>query len=122
MSTSKGWITGLNYFMIILFLLAAGFQYNDYDATVWIITYGTAALACILWQWSTIPRFLFALLGVVCAGWAVYLLVIHGDQLSWDGMFNSIRMQNNSIEIIREAGGLIIISIWSAVLYRSPRL
>lgn len=121
MPMSKRWITGFNYFMMILFILAAGFQYNDYDATVWIITYSTAALACILWRWSTVPRTLFAVLGVICAGWALYLLIVHGDQLSWDGMFNSIRMQNNSIEIIREAGGLVIIGLWSAVLFWTPR-
>ncbi|MCW9707641.1 transmembrane 220 family protein [Fodinibius salsisoli] len=121
MSTSNRWITGFNYFMMILFLLAAGFQYNDFDATAWIITYSTAALACILWRWTSISRFLFALLSLVCAVWALYLLIIHGDQLSWDGMFNSIQMQNNSIEIIREAGGLFIISCWSAVLFWNPR-
>jgi MFS superfamily sulfate permease-like transporter len=121
MSTPKRWVTGVNYFMIILFLLAAGFQYNDFDATTWIITYSTAAVACMLWRWSRLPHYLFAILGVACAVWALYLLIIHGDQLSWDGMFNSIQMHNNSIEIIREAGGLLIISCWAAILYKTPR-
>lgn len=113
-------ITAINYFMILVFLLAAGFQYNDVDATLWMLTYGAATLACITWRWNPLSYYWYLALGSVCLVWAVSLLIFHADQLSWNGMFDSIQMKNNSVEIIREVGGLIIIAVWMGILAYVP--
>lgn len=115
-------VTGINYFMILLFLLAAILQYNDIDAALWMVTYGVAAFFCILWKWSPISHYWYIAVGSTCLVWAVSLLVFYADQLSWDGMFDSIQMKNNSVEIIREAGGLIVIAVWMGILAYVPPL
>jgi hypothetical protein len=116
MAYKQRWIVVLNYFLIIIFVLAAVLQFNDTDAALWIMTYGAAALFCIIWRWGSISHVWYIALGSACLVWGISLLFMYGDQLSWNGMFDSIQMQNNSIEIIREAGGLFIIAVWMGIL------
>ncbi len=109
-------VTGINYGMILLFFLAAGLQYNDPDAGLWMMTYGIAGLACIVWRWNPVSYYWYLAIGSICLVWALSLLIFHVDQLSWDGMFDSIQMKNQSVEIIREAGGLLVIALWMGIL------
>lgn len=110
------WVTGVNYLMLCVFILALAVQHNDPDSLLWMLIYGIAALACGLWRWTSIPKLWYTLIGGLSLAGGIYLLVIHYDQLSWQGMFSSVRMMNNSVEIIREAGGLFIIAVWMSVL------
>lgn len=123
MARSGSWVRMVNYIFMLLFLIAAGLQYNDIDAAVWISTYGAAAVCCILWRWKPVKPFWYIALAAICLVWAISTLWTHAGQLSWDGMFNSIQMKNHSIEIIREAGGLFVITIWMGVLsvFSSPK-
>lgn len=110
------WVAVINYLMLCVFILAMAVQFNDADYFMWMLIYGIAALACGLWRWTSASRWWYTMIGGLSLAGGIYLLIIHYDQLSWQGMFSSVRMMNNSVEIIREAGGLFIIAVWMSVL------
>lgn len=111
------YVTLVNYFMIAAFILSVIVQYNDPDYGWWMTMYGAAALASILWKWIGPSQLLYLLVGTVALCWMLYLLITYGDQLSLEGVFDSVSMKSQSIEIFREIGGLFIVSAWMTVLY-----
>ena len=112
---SKGWLTYTNYFMTVLFLVIAGLQFNDPDSLQWILIYGMAALVCLLWERQFISRFWYYLLSGIGLIWLI-LLFVSADHLSFGSMFDEFKMTNQNVEVAREIGGLLIVSIWMGVL------
>lgn len=106
----------LNYIMVIAFSLSAYAQFNDPDAGLWVAIYGAAAVISLFWKWKLLSRFWYQLLFGVTAVYALYLLATHAGQLSFEGVFDSVSMKSQSVEVIREIGGLLIVSVWMAVL------
>lgn len=107
----------LNYLMTAVFLYAAGVQFNDPDMAGWILVYGSAAVASFLYAVGRF-RLWFAILTLVIAlFWAAFLIpeLLEDETFSFS-VFASVEMTNMENETAREFGGLIIVTIWMAVI------
>ncbi len=91
--------------MALLFISWAAFQYDDPDPFLWILVYGLAALASVLFLIKRLPLAYPLIFSAVGIGWALYLsaIVIYDAPLL-------------GIEEWREMMGLVTISVWMAIL------
>ena len=110
----------LNSLFLAAYLLSALVQYNDPDPWAWFAIYGAASAMCIAWFRRRLPRWVPTLLLVISLLWIGTLLPALG-QASLGDIFASISMQNRAVEEAREAGGLALVAIWSAVLMHRRR-
>ena len=99
-------------FFGLLFVLFAGFQYNDPDPEIWIPIYGLAAAACFM-AYVGLGRWWFfvamALMYVVAA--------VYQWPPKFEGfLFSEVGMRSLNIELAREAGGLSICAVVMALL------
>ncbi|MEM7364635.1 MAG: transmembrane 220 family protein [Pseudomonadota bacterium] len=107
--------------MLLLFLLSAFVQLNDPDPFRWTMLYLLAASTCVvdrsskIWIHRVRLVILYGLIIVTVAGIAMLLddLISGLNKLS-DG--TPLTMATLSEERGREAGGLLIIGLWCAVL------
>ncbi len=106
----------LNGGMAILFLFAVAVQYNDPDPLRWMAIYGLAALACGLWLAGRLPRLGPVVIGLAALAWAATLAPGVVGQVSMGDLFESYAMKSEPVEEAREMGGLLIVSVWMAVL------
>ena len=100
----------LNIMMTAVFALCVAVQFNDPDALLWILIYVTAMAA-------TDRYTIFSVIGF--AGFfAGFLYLSPGFLEISDPMdlVTDIRMDSRGVEVAREAGGLLISSLWLLVL------
>lgn len=99
--------------MCALFLLSVAVQYNDPDPELWMPIYGLAAALAGLGAAGRLP------LRANAAALVVYLALFALWAPTWVGArqqaFESWRMQAPEDEEPREAGGLALCALWSAV-------
>ena len=95
----------------LLFVLFAGFQYNDPDGWVWILLYGNIAILCFM-----------AFLGKFFKLWSIVSLAVYGLYFLYltpaifefftedfqENLKSAMSFDKTYIEQTREAGGLII--------------
>ena len=114
--------------MTLLFVAWAVFQYNDPDPFLWILVYGLAALASILFLVNRLPVAFpvgFIIIGVI---WAIVLLS-QAEYLELSVAIEQCKEEMSSIVAIcswipqklmserwREMGGLFFVSFWMAIL------
>jgi hypothetical protein len=108
------WIA-LNLLFLAMFLFSVAVQFNDPDPVRWVAIYGFAAIACIgeltrNERWS-----LPAGICLIALSWAASV-VQHVHGVSIGDLFAEFEMKNEMIEQAREAGGLMIVALWMAVL------
>ena len=105
----------LNVMMTAVFALCVAVQYNDPDAVLWMLIY---AYAVVVTAMAAADRYTFlAVLGFVgfFAGFAFLspgFLEISDPR----DVVTDIRMDSEGVEVAREAGGLLISSLWLLVL------
>lgn len=110
----------LNYFVIVVFALAAVVQYNDVNALWWMLIYGAACVLSILFALKRLHWATATALAVVCLIWALFIvpdLTLSGFQ----NMFNEISMMQTGVEAAREFLGLLLIAGWMTVLTFNTR-
>lgn len=111
-----------NYIMAALFTFAAVVQYNDPDSIRWIIAYGAAALACLVWSSRSIMRWMHVVVLSVCLIYIILLITeMDGSTFRAADVIESFEMKNESVELFREIGGLVVISVWMSVLFIKKR-
>lgn len=106
--------------MLLVFLLCAGVQWNDPDATPWVVIYLAAAGLCILSEVKRIFRRLVLLLGLVAMGWMIYLfpqILESWDTVRWADIVSDVKMKTVGVELVREFGGLLIVFVWMFILF-----
>ena len=96
------WVSGA---MALLFISWAAFQYNDPDPFLWILVYGLAALASVLFLIKRLPLAFPLIYCAVTVVWAIYL----SPRITYEPPLIAI-------EEWREMMGLIVISAWMAFL------
>jgi hypothetical protein len=107
----------LNVLMAVLFFLSAALQYNDPDPIGWICIYSAAAIVSLWAAIRRVPLQIPAVVGAVALVWALTLLPrLVGKPIIWSQVFGAIEMANTVVEEVRETGGLLIITIWMAIL------
>ncbi len=112
-------LKGMNIVMMSLFLLSAAVQYNDPDPFQWIVLYGLAALACLLFLIKQLQWWLavgVAALALAWAGFIVPALAEATDEISIEAIFGDAGMKTIGVELARELGGLMIVLCWMAIL------
>lgn len=95
----------LGYVFALLFTVGAVLQYNDPDSLHWIVIYGTAAVVSLLFALNKIGYIVPLVLGVLAFIGFVYLY-----PTNFQG-FDLTDGDIVSVELGREAFGLLIISI-----------
>lgn len=107
-SKNKSKLSILDYVFAILFVLFAVVQYNDPDGLLWGGVYLVIALVCVLYN-----RIPMLILNIIILGFLIALVSYLPPLLSWikDGMpsvVESMKAESPYIEMVREAGGLLI--------------
>ena len=99
-----------------LFLFAAALQYNDPDPIRWMAIYGAACVISI--ATATGRRVLLPTLVVatISLAWALLWASSDPNVNAYSHMFDAWEMKSASIEEAREASGLLIVTIWMAVI------
>lgn len=105
----------LNVVMTVVFVLCVAVQYNDSDALLWILIY---AYAVVVTAMAAADRYtIFSAIGSV--GFFLGFAYLSPGFLEVDNpmdLFTDIRMDAKGVEVAREAGGLLITSVWLLVL------
>ncbi len=111
----------LNIVMLLAFLLSVFVQINDPDPLLWIIVYGLAAAACIMYHVKKLEWRYPAVLGVLTLLWAASLAPAVIGKVGWGELVTDITMKTIAVEKGREMGGLLIIAAWMLVLAQNLR-
>lgn len=132
-STSKYTVTSLpvemilrfvNYLMIVLFSLAAVVQYNDPDPLRWMLIYGAACVASILYALKKLNWIAASAVIFISGIWAL-LKIPHLTVDGFRHMMEEVSMIYPGVEAAREFLGLLIIFFWVTGLaiagYREKR-
>ena len=105
----------------VLFVLSGAVQFNDPDPLPWVAVYATAALLC---AWAALGRFgrastLLALAVATTAFvWAATLAPSAVAFLRSERQAVAFTMKTGDLleEEARESGGLVLVTLWSAIL------
>ena len=106
-----------------VFVICALLQWNDPDPVFWVLLYGLAGCACMVWDRAGLSRVQATLLSVS----ALFLVAMMADDGAWSGGADAAlrdwEMMDQRVEPVREMGGLLLVGAWMAVLaWRRPRL
>lgn len=107
----------LNWLMAALFLFAALLQYNDPDPARWMAIYAGAMLVTgyAAARGSVVPWFPLAIAAVALMWGLDWSRDVPGFA-PYTHMFDSWKMNNETVEEARETGGLLIVTGWMLVL------
>lgn len=106
----------MNYVMAASFLFSVIVQFNDPDPVWWMAIYGCACAACVLAILGRNRWFFPAAIGLIALVWALSLAPEVVGNVRFGEMFEAFEMKDQRVEVAREAGGLLIIAFWMAVL------
>jgi len=110
-------LSSLNYLMLTVFILALAVQYNDPDSIIWMVVYGLAAIVCYLASMNQLHWMLPATISVSVLTWGIILVMkIEGRISFYDLFLSSWTMKSQTVELMREVGGLTIILFWMITL------
>lgn len=114
--------------LAILFIAWAAFQYNDPDPFLWILVYGLAALASVLFLVNRLPLSFPLSYLIICVVWAVFL----STQITYQELSVAVRECEEEMDFFvavcswiprqitseywREMMGLVTIAVWMGVL------
>lgn len=106
----------LNGLFLLSFLASAILQWNDPDPLQWIFIYSMAALCSYRAIKTVTPLLTLAVLFVCIVTAARLFSTIETEGVDYSAMMNSFSMASNSIEELREFGGLLLIAFWMTCL------
>ena len=106
----------VNYVMILAFLFSVIVQYNDPDPLLWMLIYGAAMIACVLYALGKLPSFLPIMITSIALVWTLSLATQVIGKVGFSELFQAFEMKDERVEVGREFGGLLIITVWMSVL------
>jgi hypothetical protein len=103
--------------MAIAFFYFMYLQFNDEDPVRWELIYGVAGVVCLAFLSRRLPRIVPILVGILAFVWALTKIpaVMSGD-LPMNQVFGTMQMINNAVKECREMLGLLIVTLWMAIL------
>ena len=102
--------------MFFVFVSWAFFQYNDPDFFIWALTYGIAALCCLLFFIDRLSPTFGAAVAIGALLWAAFLgYFVLTEHVSFS-------MRDPSGEMAREAIGLLVVAGWVGFISRKTTL
>lgn len=111
----------LNALFALLFVLGALVQVNDPDPLPWIAIYAAAALGCAGWELRRAARPFLLPIAVVSLVWAIAVALRTELAVPLGVALMDWGMHSGGSEEAREAGGLLLIALWTAALALRPR-
>ena len=102
-----------------LLILSAIVQWNDPDPLRWILCYSVSAIITLCLLIRSLPPSLPLIWGLVVLLSSLFVgmdFLINEEQFDWDLFWNVIAMKNETVELGRELGGLLLVTVWMAVL------
>ena len=101
--------------MLVLFGLSAALQINDADGLLWGLIYLGAGFLCGLWHRGMLSRRISGMAGICALLAALYWASMISGSTEMAGLF-SWNMTDSTSEIVRESGGLGLVSLWMGLL------
>jgi hypothetical protein len=108
----------LNLIFLVAFLLSILVQFNDPDPLRWIAIYSIMVVICGLHHFAQLRWYIAAIAIVVSVVWIVSLLPALNQGVPWSEVLGSLTMQNDTVEEVREIGGLLLVLLWAGVLLK----
>lgn len=110
------WVV-FQWIMTAAFVLSTAVQWNDPDPIPWMAIYGGAA-AMSAWaalRPSGYPWWAPAIVALIALVWSTTLLPQVIGKVRIAELFEAWEMKSPRVEVAREAGGLLIVTVWMAV-------
>ena len=102
-----------------LLILSAIVQWNDPDTLRWILCYCVTAIITLCSLIRPLPTPIPLIWGLVVLLSSLFVgmdFLMSEEQFDWDLFWNVIAMKNETVELGRELGGLVLVTGWMAVL------
>ena len=102
-----------------LLILSAIVQWNDPDPLRWILCYSVSAIITLCSLIRSLPPSIPLIWGLVVLLSSLFVgmdFLISEEQFDWDLFWNVIAMKNETVELGRELGGLLLVTGWMSVL------
>ena len=102
-----------------LLILSAIVQWNDPDPLRWILCYSVTAIITLCSLIHPLPPSIPPIWGLVVLLSSLLVgmdLWMSEGQFDWGSFWNVIAMKNETVELGRELGGLLLVTGWMAVL------
>ena len=102
-----------------LLILSAIVQWNDPDPLRRILCYSDSAIITLCSLIRSLPPSIPLIWGLVVLLSSLFVgmdFLISEEQFDWDLFWNVIAMKNETVELGRELGGLLLVTVWMAVL------
>jgi len=106
----------LNLVFLGAFLLSALVQLNDPDPLQWIVIYSAMVVICGLQHFGRLRWYIAAVPVLICGVWIASLLPALNQGVPWGEVLGSLTMQNDTVEEVREIGGLLLVLLWAVTL------
>ena len=108
----------LNLVFLFAFVLSALVQFNDPDPLRWIVIYSAMAIICTLYYFNQMHWYVAAAPALISLVWIASLLPALNQGVPWREVLGSLAMQNDTVEEVREIGGLLLVLLWAGVLLK----
>ena len=102
-----------------LLILSAIVQWNDSDPLRWILCYSVSAIITLCSLIRPLPLSIPLIWGLVVLLSSLFVgmdFLMSEEQFDWDLYWNVIAMKNETVELGRELGGLLLVTGWMFVL------
>ena len=102
-----------------LLILSAIVQWNDPNPLRWILCYSVSAIITLCSLIRSLPPSIPLIWGLVVLLSSLFVgmdFLISEEQFDWDLFWNVIAMKNETVELGRELGGLLLVTGCMAVL------
>ena len=102
----------LNFLFFFIFLISGFLQFNDPDSLIWITIYFTASFFSLLFHFSINKWYFSGYFAFVLSLFTIFLVLKAPSNIEWIRLFETFQMNQQTVEVGRELGGLFIITIW----------
>ena len=106
----------LNRFMMAVFFVCLLLQFNEPDPVVWAAMYSVPIVGGYLWERTALGRLVPGIAAAVALIIAVGLIFSAPMAAPLENTFEQWQMMGEHSEVLREAGGLVLIAGWLAAL------
>ena len=105
-------IKNLNIIFCFIFIVGGLLQFNDPDSFIWITIYFFAFLFSLLFLLKINKWYLSGYFALSLSLFSILLILKEPLNIEWISVFGTFQMKNQNVEVVRELGGLFIITIW----------
>jgi len=102
----------LNFIFFFIFFISGSLQFNDPDSLIWITIYFTASFFSLLFHLSINKWYFSGYFSFILSLFTIFLVLKAPSNIEWIRLFETFQMNQQTVEVGIELGGLFIITIW----------